>query len=121
MYIWDLIRITEIVFTVIVIALYVAYVLKHRKLDELSRRFLFAGFFFGIHELTFFVGDAFIYELTKMLFFITLFYSLAFVVTQNSTLQKELGKQKERNTKLRKITEEITQSWLAEKEEQKDR
>ena len=119
--IWGLIRITEIVFTVIVITVYVVYVLKHRKLDELSRRFLFAGFFFGIHELTFFLENALLYELTKMLFFITLFYSLAFVVTQNLTLQKELDKQKERNTKLRKITEEITQSWLAEKEERKDR
>jgi Ca2+/Na+ antiporter len=88
-------------------------------MDELSRRFLLAGFFFAVHELTFFLGDDFVYELTKMLFFVTLFYSLLFVVTQNSNLQKELEDQKARNKKLKEMTEEITQSWLEEKEERK--
>jgi heme exporter protein D len=119
--VWGLIRITKIVFTLIVLALYVLYVLRHRRLDELSRRFLLSGFFFGIHELTFFMGDAFIYELTKMLFFISLFYSLLFIVRQNTNLKKELEEQKARNKKLKERTEEIAESWLAEKKDKRNR
>jgi Ca2+/Na+ antiporter len=106
---------TNIFFTFVVFALYILYVVRHRKIDELSRRFILAGFFFGVHELTFFLGDPFVYELTKMLFFMALFYSFLSVVTQNMSLKKELDEQKERNAKLKERAEEISKSWLAEK------
>lgn len=112
-----IIGITNVVFSITVIALLFYYIIGHKTIDELSRRFLLAGFFFGVHELTFFLGDDFIYELTKMLFFLSLFYSLLYVVTQNSDLRKELDEQKARNKKLKELTEEISASWLAEKKE----
>lgn len=105
----------NIVFTIAVFVIYFYYIAAHKSLDELSRRFLLSGFFFVIHELTFFLGDAFVYELTKVLFFISLFYSLLFVVTQNQDLKKELAEQKARNERLKETTEEIAESWLAEK------
>ncbi|MBU2560124.1 hypothetical protein KKA03_04435 [archaeon] len=108
---------TNIFFSFAVFAIYILYVAKHRKIDELSRRFILAGFFFGIHELTFFLGDPFVYELTKMLFFMVLFYSFLSVVTQNMGLKRELDEQKERNAKLKERAEEIAKSWLAEKME----
>jgi hypothetical protein len=109
--------ITNAVFSLAVFALYFYYILVHKKVDELSRRFLLAGFFFCIHELTFFLGNDFVYELTKMLFFMALFYSLVFVVTKNADLKKELEEQKERNDKLKKSVEEISEAWLLEKTE----
>lgn len=105
--------------TVLIIMLY--YFMTHKTLDELSRRLLLTGFFFGIHELTFFLGDSFVYELTKILFFITLFYSLIFLIRHNAILKERLEEQKVRNKELKGITEEIAQSWLAEKEAPKDR
>lgn len=115
----NLIGITNTVFTILVVVLYVAYVLRHKRLDELSRRLLFSGFFFAIHELTYFLGNAFIYEMTKMLFFILLFYSLHFVVTENMALKKDLEEQRAHNKKLKNLAEEISNSWLAEKKELK--
>jgi hypothetical protein len=113
----SLIGITNTAFTILVVVLYVAYVLRHKTLDELSRRLLFSGFFFAIHELTYFLGNPFVYEMTKMLFFLVLFYSLHFVVTENMALRTELDEQKVRNTKLKELTEEISESWLEEKKE----
>jgi hypothetical protein len=100
----SLIGITNTAFTILVVVLYV-------------RRLLFSGFFFAIHELTYFLGNPFVYEMTKMLFFLMLFYSLHFVVTENTTLRMELDEQKVRNIKLKELTEEISESWLEEKKE----
>lgn len=112
-----IVGITNVAFSLGILAILIYYIVVHRTMDELSRRFLLAGFFFGVHELTFFLGDAFVYELTKMLFFVALFYSLISVVTQNLTLKKELGEQRARNKELKKMAEEISESWLAEKDE----
>ncbi len=112
-----IVGITNVAWSLIIFAMLLYYLKARATLDELSRRFLFAGFFFGIHELTLFLGDAFVYEMAKILFFITLFYSFISVLRYNSTLQEKLTEQKGFNTKLKKNLEEISQSWLMEKEE----
>ena len=112
-----IIGITNVILGLAVVVMLLYYFKLRATLDELSRRFLFAGLFLGIHELTFFLGDTFVYEMVKILFFITLFYSFISVLRYNSTLQEKLTEQKGFNTKLKKNLEEISQSWLMEKEE----
>ena len=102
-----IIGITNVILSLAVLIMLLYYFKARATLDELSRRFLFAGLFLGIHELTFFLGDTFIYELTKTLFFITLFYSLIFMVRHNSTLQEKLAEQETFNTELKKRLEDL--------------
>jgi len=102
-----LIEIANAAFGLVVLAMLLYYLKFHRTLDELSRRFLVAGFFFGIHELTFFLGSTFVYELTKTLFFITLFYSLMFVVRHNSSLNEKLAEQETFNAELKERLKDL--------------
>jgi glycerol-3-phosphate acyltransferase PlsY len=102
-----IIGVTNVILSLAVLIMLLYYFKFRATLDELSRRFLFAGLFLGIHELTFFLGDSFIYELTKTLFFITLFYSLIFVVRHNSAIQEKLTEQETFNTELKKRLEDL--------------
>ncbi len=102
-----IIGITNVILSLAVLIMLLYYFKLRATMDELSRRFLFAGLFLGIHELTFFLGDNFIYELTKTLFFITLFYSLIFVVRHNSAIQEKLTEQETFNTELKKRLEDL--------------
>jgi hypothetical protein len=102
-----LIGLTNLTLSVIVFAILIYYFKVRSKLDELSRRFLLAAFFFGVHELTFFLVDDFIYELTKTLFFIALFYSLLYIVRHNVTLKEKLEEHETLNKELKKRLEEL--------------
>lgn len=102
-----LIEIANVSLSLIVLVIALYYFAARKKLDELSRRFLLAGFFFGIHEMTFSLGDPFIQELTKTLFFLTLFYALIFIVQQNSALEKNLSEQEKFNQDLKERLEEL--------------
>ncbi len=102
-----LVGITNLVLSVVVLAILVYYFRVRSKLDELSGRFLLAAFFLGIHELTFFLGDPFIQELTKTLFFITLFFALLYIVQHNKVLEENLTNQDKLNEDLRKRLEEL--------------
>ncbi|MEE8403547.1 MAG: hypothetical protein V3R93_07310 [Candidatus Hydrothermarchaeaceae archaeon] len=102
-----IIGVANVALSLTVLAMLIYYFKFHSTLDELSRRFLFAGFFLGIHELTFFLEDPFVYELTKTLFFIALFYSLMFIVRHNTSLKEKLEKQETFNEELKKRLEEL--------------
>lgn len=102
-----LLVITNVGLSLAVLVIAVYYVKNRSKLDELSGRFLLSGFFLGVHELTFFLGDPFIQELTKTLFFITLFYALLFIVQRNAELEKNITEQEELNTELKKRLDEL--------------
>ena len=102
-----LLGITNVGFSLAVLAIVIYYIKARARLDELSRRFLLAGFFLGIHELTFFLKDDFIYELTKTLFFISLFYSLVYIVRHNTTLNTKLKEHEKSNTELKKRLDEL--------------
>ena len=67
----------------VVAVLLVVYIAKGKKMDELTRRLLLVGFFLAVHELSYFLLNELIYELTKTLFFITLFYAFAFVINMH--------------------------------------
>jgi hypothetical protein len=99
--------ITNIGLSLAVLAIAVYYVRTRSKLDEMSGRFLLSGFFLGVHELTFFLGDTFIQELTKTLFFITLFYALLSIVQRNAELEKNLAEQGALNAELKKRLDEL--------------
>jgi cell division protein FtsL len=102
-----LIGIANISLSILVLAMAAYYFKVRSKLDELSGRFLLAGFFLGVHELTFFLGDLFVQELTKTLFFITLFYALVFIVQQNTSLEENITKQDVFNEELKKRLDEL--------------
>lgn len=102
-----IIEITNLALSLVVPAILVYYFRVRSKLDELSGRFLLAAFFLGIHELTFFLGDPFIQELTKTLFFITLFFALIYIVQHNKTMEETLTKQDELNEDLKKRLDEL--------------
>ncbi len=67
----------------VVVVLLIVYIAKAKRMDELTRRFLLVGFFLAVHELSYFLLNGLIYELTKTLFFITLFYAFAFVINMH--------------------------------------
>jgi hypothetical protein len=102
-----LVEVTNIGLSLAVLAIAIYYFKARSKLDELSGRFLLAGFFLGIHELTFFLGDPFVQELTKTLFFITLFYALIFIVQQNTALEEDITKHGISNEELKKRLDEL--------------
>lgn len=91
----------------VVLLMLVYYIKFHNRLYELSRRFLFAGLFLAIHELTFFLNNPLVYELTKTLFFITLFYSLMFIVRNSESLEAALSEQERFNKELKERMDEI--------------
>lgn len=102
-----LLGITNVGFSLVVLVIVLYYIKSHSKLDELSRRFLFSGFFLGIHQVTFFLGDDFIYALTNTLFFISLFYSLIYIVRHNTVLNKKLEEHESSNTELKNRLDEL--------------
>lgn len=102
-----MVEITNIALSLVVLGIAVYYFKVRNSLDELSGRFLLAGFFLGVHELTFFLGDVFVQELTKTLFFITLFYALVYIVRQNTAMEENLSEQDKFNEELRKRLNEL--------------
>ncbi|MBU2560125.1 hypothetical protein KKA03_04440 [archaeon] len=102
-----LIGATNLVLSVVVILILFYYFRVRSRLDELSGRFLLAGFFLGVHELTFFLGDPFVQELTKTLFFISLFFALLYIVQHNKTLETNITSQNELNEELKKRLDEL--------------
>ncbi len=102
-----IIGVANVALSLAVLAMLIYYFKARSTLDELSGRLLLTGIFLGIHELTFFLEDAFVYELTKTLFFIMLFYSLVFIVRHNTTLKERLEEQNTFNTELKNRMEEI--------------
>lgn len=102
-----LVGFTNLALSIVVLAILVYYFRVRSRLDELSGRFLLAAFFLGIHELTFFLGDPFIQELTKTLFFITLFFALIFIVQSNRVLEENLTNQDKLNKDLKKRLDEL--------------
>jgi O-antigen ligase len=102
-----LVGVTNLVLSIIVLAILMYYFKVRNKLDELSGRFLLAAFFLGVHELTFFLGNPFVQELTKTLFFITLFFALIFIVQHNMALEENLTKQEKLNEDLKKRLDEL--------------
>ncbi len=93
--------------SVAVLLILVYYLKFHTRLYELSRRFLFAGLFLGIHQLTFFLNNPLVYELTKTMFFLTLFYSLMFIVRNSEGLELKLLEQEKFNRELKARLDEI--------------
>ncbi len=102
-----IVGIANVVLSLLVLIMLLYYLKFRSSMDELSRRLLLAGFFLGIHELTFFLGNSFVYELTKTLFFITLFYSLMFIVKHNIVLKEKLEENEMSNMELKRRLEEI--------------
>jgi hypothetical protein len=107
----DILLATNLCFSVVVLVLFVYYLGRHRRLDELSRRLLLMGFFLGVHELTSFLHDPLIYELTKVIFFLTMFYALLYVVSNNVRVTERLEQQMREFDEIKKrldiIKEEI--------------
>lgn len=90
------------------IALLVAYYLyKAKELDEVSRRLLLVGLFFAIHELSFFLKDPIVFELTNTLFFIVMFYTLVYIATMNKKLEMKEVSDTEMLQRLEKLRKEL--------------
>jgi glycerol-3-phosphate acyltransferase PlsY len=102
-----LIGLTNVGLSIAIFVILIYYFKLRTSLDELSRRFLLAGFFLGVHELTFFLGDDFVYELTKTLFFVALFYSLVYIVRHNVNMKEKLDEQNTFAEELKKRLEEV--------------
>ncbi len=100
----------NVAFALAILLLLAYYVLKHRQLDESSRRFLLVGFFFAINELSFFF-DPLIYELTKIVFFLVLFYAMVSIMTLNVKAHKKIEQQEkdfeEMKIRLERIRQEV--------------
>lgn len=101
----------NVTFALVILALVAYYMLKRRELDELSRRFLLVGFFFSINELAFFY-DPLIYELTKIIFFLVLFYTMVRIIALNYEMHIKLAQQgqnyEEMKARLERIRDEIS-------------
>ncbi len=74
--------------TTLVICAY--YLMRGRHIDALSRKFILAGFFFAVHQLSVSLADEIIYELTKVAFFIVFFYAIAGIVSTHAETIKKL-------------------------------
>jgi hypothetical protein len=63
-----------------IVALIIYFLRSYNRFEEWERRILAVILFFAIHELSVFIGDAFITQLTRILFNITLLYTLLYVI-----------------------------------------
>ncbi|RMF89993.1 MAG: hypothetical protein D6733_05015 [Methanobacteriota archaeon] len=89
--------------TVAVLAVIVYSIRGFRLMEEWERRILIVVLFFAIHEMSFFLGEAFIYQLTNMLFVVALLYALAYVFS----FEKKLTEMEEQRKELLSYMEEI--------------
>ncbi len=95
----------NVALVVIVFSILLYYLANSKKLDELSRRILLVGFFLSVHELTFFLLNPFVYELTKTIFYMTLFYVLIYLITVNKETNKRLMEAEELGNELKRRVE----------------
>ncbi|MFQ5887179.1 MAG: hypothetical protein ACE5HY_00610 [Candidatus Hydrothermarchaeales archaeon] len=99
----SLIKFTTLGLIAVVLLLILYYIRVSRLLEEWERRILVAVLFFAVHELSFFLNEAFIYQLTNMLFIIALLYSLAYVFS----FERKLKELEELRGELLKYLEEV--------------
>lgn len=92
---------------VIIVILCAYYIARRRRLDALSRRLVLVGLFYAIHEMSFFLFDPVIYELTKTLFFLTLFYALAYIISMNLKIEKGLEEREKFAVEMKKRLERL--------------
>jgi hypothetical membrane protein len=102
-----LVRLLNYVLIAGIFVLLVYYLLRAKRLDEISRRLLLVGFFFAIHELSFFLNDPMVFELTNTLFFIVMFYALVYIASMNKRLEKKEEADVEMLGRLEKLREEL--------------
>ncbi len=79
----------------IILAVVVSAFRSVRRTEEWERRIIILVLFFAIHELTFFLEDAFISQLTNMLFVISLLYALLYVFSFEKKLAEIEEQRKE--------------------------
>jgi hypothetical membrane protein len=102
-----LVRLINYVLIAGIFVLLAYYLLRAKRLDEISRRLLLVGFFFAIHELSFFLNDPLIFELTNTLFFIVMFYALVYIASMSKRLEKKEEADAEMLARLEKLREEL--------------
>lgn len=100
----------KVSFTVVTVAIGAFCIVKIRKLDGLSRRFLLAGFFYSVHELSFFLNDPALFELTKVMFFLIFFYSLVHIISLDEETRKRLGETERLNAETKKRLERLKEN-----------
>lgn len=102
-----LVRLINYVLIAGIFALLAYYLLRAKRLDEISRRLLLVGFFFAIHELSFFLDDSLVFELTNTLFFIVMFYALVYIASMSKRLEKKEEADAEMLERLEKLRKEL--------------
>lgn len=106
----SIILLEKVSFTVVTVAIGAFCLVKIRKLDGLSRRFLLAGFFYSVHELSFFLNDPALFELTKVMFFLIFFYSLVQIISLDEETRKRLEEAKQLNAEMMKRLERLKEN-----------
>lgn len=101
------VRLVNYVFIAGILILLSFYLLRAKRLDEVSRRLLLVGFFFAVHELSFFLNDPLVFELTNTLFFIVMFYALVYIASMNQRLEKKEKADEELLQRLEKLREAL--------------
>jgi hypothetical protein len=66
-----------LIFSAIILILY--FLKSSKRLEEWERRIFMVVLFYVVHEISFFLEEPFIYQLTGMLFVVGLVYSLFYV------------------------------------------
>ena len=102
----SLIRLVEVGLTVIatilvILALY--YIRSFKRREKWEQRLIILALLFIVHELSFFLEERFISQLTEMLFIIGLLYALAYVFT----FEKKMKDIEEQRKEVLKGLEEI--------------
>jgi hypothetical protein len=87
----------------LILALTLNILLSAKKKQEWERRILVVVLFFAIHELTFFLKEPIISQLTDMLFVISLLYALMYVFA----FEKKIANIEEQRKEFLKGLEEI--------------
>jgi len=106
----SIILLEKVSFTVITVAIGAFCIVKIRKLDGLSRRLLLAGFFYSVHELSFFLNDPALFELTKVMFFLIFFYSLVNIISLDEETRKRLEEAEWLNAETKKRLERLKEN-----------
>ncbi len=94
---------TTLALILLILVLTIHILFTAKKKQEWERRILAVVLFFAVDELTFFLNDPFISQLTNMLFVISLLYALMYVFT----FEKKIAEMEEARQEFLKGLEEI--------------
>ncbi len=93
-----------LIFTIVALTIY--YLKKKSRLEEWQRRILIVSIFYAVHQLSFYL-DELVFQLTNMLFIISLFYAIVQVFAFESRVAKLESERKDFVKRLEKIRKTV--------------